>query len=125
VIVEKFEDVPDPPGVVSLGAPGPPAPTTIGYGAAPQTCKHPVLNPPAPPPPPSLPPDTGGCELPPPPPPATTKYCAILVPGCVVNVVDPVVTDVTVHLPNDVGLITPTIPPLGDPISHYSCLKIF
>jgi hypothetical protein len=61
---------------------------------------------------------------PPPPPPATTKAETILVPGCVVNGLDDVL-DVTVHFPNDVGLITPTIPPLGDPISHYSCLKIF
>jgi hypothetical protein len=38
-----------------------------------------------------------------------------LVPGCVVNDPDDVLV-VTVHFPNEVGLITPMIPPLGDPI---------
>ena len=47
--------------------------------------------------------------------PATTKYCATRVPGCVVNGLDDVL-DVTVHFPNDVGLTTPMIPPLGDPM---------
>jgi hypothetical protein len=74
-----------------------------------------VLKPPAPPP--------AAILTPPAPPPATTSVSTNLVPGCVVNGVDDVL-DVTVHLPNDVGLITPIIPPLGDPISHYSCLKI-
>jgi hypothetical protein len=39
----------------------------------------------------------------------------ILVPGCVVNGVDAVLV-VRVHFPNEVGLTTPMIPPLGDPI---------
>jgi hypothetical protein len=41
----------------------------------------------------------------------------------VVNGVDDVL-DVTVHFPNEVGLITPMIPPLGDPIEYSSYVKI-
>jgi hypothetical protein len=115
VIDANIEGLPEVLGDGIL-PPAPPDPTVIGYVVAAQTTTHPVLKPPPPPPPPFA--------LPPPPPPATTKNCVTRVPGCVVNVVDPV-ADVTVHFPNDVGLITPTIPPLGDPISHYSCLKIF
>jgi hypothetical protein len=43
------------------------------------------------------------------------QQLTVLVPGCVVNGLDDVL-DVTVHFPNEVGLITPMIPPLGDPI---------
>jgi hypothetical protein len=61
--------------------------------------------PPAPPAPPWL--------IPPEPPPATTKTLASLVPGCVVNVDDPVdVVDVTLLVPRDVTFIGPIIPPL-------------
>jgi len=59
---------------------------------------------------------------PPPPPPATTATDAILVPGCVVNVVDPV-ADVTVHFPNDVGFNAPIIPPLILAIGHLLLFK--
>jgi hypothetical protein len=43
----------------------------------------------------------------------------------VVTDVDPDVPVVIVSFPKDVGLTTPIIPPFGDPISHYSYLKIF
>jgi hypothetical protein len=124
VIVENIDGLPSLP-LLGDGddPPAPPAPTVIGYAVAPQTeSEQEVLNPPAPPPPDAI--VVLQVPVPPPdPPPATTNVSTNLVPGCVVNVVDPV-TDVTVHFPNDVGLITPIIPPLGDPISHYSCLKI-
>jgi hypothetical protein len=112
-----IESDPETPLLGEPVAPAPPPPTVIGYAVAPQTeTEQNVLNPPPPPPPPA--------SKPPPAPPATTATDTNLVPGCVVNGLDDVL-DVTVHFPNDVGFTTPIIPPLGDPISHYSCLKIF
>jgi hypothetical protein len=105
-IPTKVESVPAFPfAKPDIAAPPPPTVTVKG---PPTATEETHKTPPAPPPPPTS-------ALPPLDPPATIVACTLLVPGCVVIVVEPVeVVSVTLHFPKEASLILPIIPPFDE-----------